>query len=200
MFDKIKLWIFDMDGTLTIPVHDFDRMRIDLGIPINEDILDYIAAQNSTTKDILYSKLHEIEVDYAKMGTAQPLVADLLSCLITMGRKVAVLTRNNHINTKTTLESAGLLQYFKEENIITREICEPKPSPKAILGILERTGTLPVDAIIVGDYKHDIEAGLSAGIHTLYFDSEHQGLWTALAERTITDFNEVLPSLCLNSR
>jgi HAD superfamily hydrolase (TIGR01509 family) len=195
MFEEIKLWIFDMDGTLTVPVHDFDKMRVELGVPDAEDILDYLAVQDSPKKEELYSKLHDIEVDYAKMGTAQTNADNLLSCLITMGRKVAVLTRNNKINTETTLEAAGLLKYFKSENIITRESSEPKPSPQAILDLLKRTGVSARETIMVGDYKHDIEAGAAAKVHTLYFDGADEGLWSGIADRTIKSYLEVFAEL-----
>ena len=41
-FDGYQCWIFDMDGTLTIPQHDFASIRQRLGIPVGEDILAHI--------------------------------------------------------------------------------------------------------------------------------------------------------------
>ena len=33
-------WLFDMDGTLTIAMHDFDAMRAELGLPVGVPILE----------------------------------------------------------------------------------------------------------------------------------------------------------------
>jgi hypothetical protein len=34
-FDRRDCWIFDMDGTLTISIHDFDGIKRILGLPID---------------------------------------------------------------------------------------------------------------------------------------------------------------------
>ena len=39
----IKHWVFDMDGTLTVAVHDFPFIRQYLEIPGAEDILTHLA-------------------------------------------------------------------------------------------------------------------------------------------------------------
>jgi hypothetical protein len=33
-FDRRDYWIFDMDGTLTLSIHDFDGIKRILGLPI----------------------------------------------------------------------------------------------------------------------------------------------------------------------
>ena len=38
----IKHWVFDMDGTLTLAVHDFAAIRQALGIPPEDDILTHL--------------------------------------------------------------------------------------------------------------------------------------------------------------
>ena len=37
-------WVFDMDGTLTEPVHDFELIRRELQIPSGADILEHLAS------------------------------------------------------------------------------------------------------------------------------------------------------------
>ena len=39
-----KHWVFDLDGTLTLPVHDFAVIRQALGVPQGIDILGYLAS------------------------------------------------------------------------------------------------------------------------------------------------------------
>ncbi len=113
---NIKLWIFDMDGTLTIPVHDFVEIRKQLGIPLDEDILDFIDAQPDNQKALLNDQLHKIEQDLANEGVAQPGVFNLLEHLKDCGASLAVLTRNNIENTETTLKKAGLYHFFESSN------------------------------------------------------------------------------------
>ena len=40
----VRHWVFDMDGTLTVAVHDFAAIRRALDIPAQADILEYLAA------------------------------------------------------------------------------------------------------------------------------------------------------------
>ena len=37
-------WVFDLDGTLTEAVHDFDFIRMRLGVPEQFGILEWLAA------------------------------------------------------------------------------------------------------------------------------------------------------------
>ena len=37
-------WVFDMDGTLTVAVHDFEAIKRALEIPQSDDILHHLAA------------------------------------------------------------------------------------------------------------------------------------------------------------
>lgn len=53
MIRGIHHWVFDMDGTLTLAVHDFAAIRRALEIPPQDDILDHLAAlpaQQATVK------------------------------------------------------------------------------------------------------------------------------------------------------
>ena len=40
----VRHWVFDMDGTLTVAVHDFAAIRVALAIPAEDDILTHLAA------------------------------------------------------------------------------------------------------------------------------------------------------------
>ena len=41
---EVRNWVFDMDGTLTVAVHDFAAIREALKIPAEHDILTHLAA------------------------------------------------------------------------------------------------------------------------------------------------------------
>ena len=44
-----KHWVFDMDGTLTLAVHDFEAIKRALDIPLEDDILGHLAALSAAT-------------------------------------------------------------------------------------------------------------------------------------------------------
>ena len=44
---EVRHWVFDMDGTLTIAVHDFAAIRRALEIPEEDDILHHLAASSA---------------------------------------------------------------------------------------------------------------------------------------------------------
>ena len=63
-FDRRDCWIFDMDGTLTISIHDFDGIKRILGLEALNDLPAAQAAQ-------LHQQLDALELDIAHRATAQ---------------------------------------------------------------------------------------------------------------------------------
>lgn len=190
--ENYHYWIFDMDGTLTVPIHDFVEIRRELGIPLEEDILGFIDSLSPEVSEEKHKHLKQIELDLAHRTEAQPYIIEFLQQLVEQECNLGIITRNTVENTSVTLESAGLSQFFSKENILTRECAAPKPAPDAIHQLLSQWNGTESQAIIAGDYKHDINAGNSAGIATLYFDSRNTHDWDSLADFRITSWNEVL--------
>ena len=58
---KRKYWIFDLDGTLTIAVHDFDAIREELGIPEGQPIIKTLESLPVKESRKQKKKLQEIE-------------------------------------------------------------------------------------------------------------------------------------------
>ena len=56
-----KYWIFDLDGTLTVAVHDFNAIRNELGIPAGLPIIKTIESLPENESRLLQKKLQEIE-------------------------------------------------------------------------------------------------------------------------------------------
>lgn len=187
-----KAWIFDMDGTLTIPKHDFMAIMDELGIPYDQDIISFIESKEKEEADRLHQKLEEIEHRIATLGEAQPGCITFLKELQEKGYYLGIVTRNSQKNTKTTLKASGLAPYFTQESIKTRECSEPKPAPDALHQLLALWQVLPSEAIMVGDYKYDIEAGIAASMDTIFFDSHGQSQWNDLADLTVTSWQELL--------
>lgn len=186
-----KAWIFDMDGTLTIPKHDFMAIMDELGIPLDQDIISFIESKDEEESARLHKRLEEIEHHVATLGEAQPGCIEFLSLLQQRGCALGIVTRNNLPNTLTTLDASGLAPYFTQEATKTRESSAPKPAPDALHQLLELWQISPDDALMVGDYKYDIEAGIAASMDTIFFDSHGQSQWNDLADITVRSFQEL---------
>jgi len=68
------------------------------------------------------------------------------------------------------LERCDLLRFFKPEEILGREEVRPKPDPEGIFKLLERWDAQPKEAVMVGDFRSDLEAGRQAGTATIWLD------------------------------
>ncbi|MCJ7773970.1 MAG: HAD family hydrolase, partial [Desulfobacterales bacterium] len=185
-----KNWIFDMDGTLTIAVHDFDAIRNDLGIPQGKRILEAIEEMPSEQAETFYRRFEEIEMELACRTQPQNSARELLSILHQNGTNLGILTRNNTKNAKKTLLNCGFSDFFESKCIIGRESVKPKPHPEGIHQLLDLWNASPDETIMVGDHPMDIEAGLQAGTFTIFISPnshtcEHSGL-------TISNLNEIL--------
>ena len=78
---KRKHWIFDLDGTLTIAVHDFNAIRKELGIPEGQPIIKTLESLPVKESRKQKKKLHEIEEKLALNASPAPGVKRLLETL-----------------------------------------------------------------------------------------------------------------------
>ena len=184
-------WIFDMDGTLTVAVHDFDAIREDLGLPPGQPILETLAAQPADRAARLYRHLQEIEWELAARARAQAGANQLLEALRQRGRRLGILTRNSQEIAYETLRVCDLLEFFDRECVLARESATPKPEPDGIRQLLSHWAADPSAAVMVGDYLYDLMAGHRAGTATVYVDIRGSGKWAAHADVTVRDLVEL---------
>jgi phosphoglycolate phosphatase-like HAD superfamily hydrolase len=106
-FDRRDCWIFDMDGTLTISIHDFDGIKRILGLPItycergyanDRPILEALNDLPTTQAAQLHQQLDALELDIAHRATAQVGARELLIKLRSRGAQIGILTRNSKPN------------------------------------------------------------------------------------------------------
>jgi HAD superfamily hydrolase (TIGR01509 family) len=185
-------WIFDMDGTLTVAAHDFDGIREELGLLPDQPILEQIARRPQHEADSLGRRLEEIEEVIAQGARPQPGVSQVLRALQQSGAQLGILTRNSEPVARITLEASGLGEFFCAADILGRESSAPKPEPDGIFVLLERWGARPERAVMIGDYRFDLEAGRAAGATTVYFDAEDEHEWDQLADYRVGDWAELL--------
>lgn len=175
-----------MDGTLTLPIHDFAGIRRKLSIGPDQPILEAIGKMPDDEHSRALTVLHEIEMDLAAQARPQPGIKQVLDRLLKADKKLAILTRNSEEIAHATLRAAGLDGYFEDRFLVGRERCVPKPLPDGVQLLLKMWSADNSKALMIGDYLYDIEAGFRAGVHTIHFDSSGVFAWPRFTDYTVT--------------
>ena len=185
-------WIFDMDGTLTVPVHDFNAIRRQIDIPADTPILEAIARMEPEAAEKARRRLHRIEMDLAAQARPQPDAVEVLECLASRGGTLGILTRNDEEIAEATLCASGLDHLFPAHHVVGRVTCAPKPSPDGVHHLLDLWRAIPANTVMVGDFLYDIEAGKRAGVRTVHFDSDGNFPWPEFSDFHVTSLRQIL--------
>jgi HAD superfamily hydrolase (TIGR01509 family) len=183
-----RYWIFDMDGTLTVAAHDFPAIKRSLGLDPQRPILEQMAALPEREREARFQRLDAIELAIARSSRTQPGALELLSLLHASGARLGILTRNSHANAMETLAQCGLSSFFPAPFVLGREACAPKPSGDGIRKLLQAWDARPEQAVMVGDFLYDLQAGREAGTFTVYFDIGGEGEYAAQADLCVHTF------------
>jgi len=185
-------WIFDLDGTLTVPVHDFPAIRTALGMTeADTDILHFLASLPLDEATKRHDRLIEIEYELAVKTTAAPGACRLLEQLLSRDARVGILTRNTREIALHTLGQIGLKDYFICDDILGRNEAAPKPHPEGIEKLLLTWDKSPDETVMVGDYLFDLQVGRAAGTATIHVDSSSAFRWPELADMTVATLEEL---------
>jgi HAD superfamily hydrolase (TIGR01509 family) len=161
-FPPPRAVIFDLDGTLTEPLLDFDAIRAEIGLPPGLPILEQMAAGDDALRARGEAVLRRHELAAMAHATLSDGCRDLLALLAARGVPAAILTRN----TRDSVECFARTFGFHFAAVWTREDGPPKPSPAGVLHLCRAIGEPPARALVVGDYRFDIMAGRDAGCRT----------------------------------
>jgi HAD superfamily hydrolase (TIGR01509 family) len=183
-------WIFDLDGTLTLAIHDFDALRRDLGLPPGAPILE--ACQQRPNSEALLRQVDDWERALVERARPAPDALTLLSALHPE-HTLGVLTRNTHEHAMRTLQVTGLARFFADEVVIGRDQALPKPNPAGIYTLLRNWSAEASDAVMVGDHPFDLDAGTAAGTATVWVDRTHSGDLRPRSDRRVTALHHLLP-------
>lgn len=164
---EIRHWVFDMDGTLTVAVHDFVGIRRTLEIPLDEDILTHLAGLPADVAQAKHAWLLEHERELALGSQPATGAVELVRELAARGCQLGILTRNARELAHVTLQAIGLADCFPVEQILGRDEAAPKPSPDGLLQIAKDWDVAPSQLVMVGDYRFDLDCGRAAGAHTV---------------------------------
>lgn len=164
----IKHWIFDLDGTLTAPQHDFGAIRETLHIPQDRLILEYIDEQPDTVAAQMHAQLQALELELAQQSIPAPKVREVLSALVAADCTIGILTRNSRHNALVSLTAVGCDDLIDEKWVLGRDNCAPKPDPEGLHFLLHAWQAPAARAVMVGDYLLDLQAGRAAGTQTIH--------------------------------
>jgi len=190
-------WIFDLDGTLTKPVHDFDFIRRELGIPTGADILGHLDTLPESEANKRQARLKEIETDLAHKAQPSTGALEVVEMLHNRGTSLGILTRNDKDIALLTLDTIGAGNYFDAENVLGRCDALPKPDPDGIFRLLSGWGRVPEDAVMVGDYLFDLLAGRAAGTSTVHIERPDGFLWPELTDFAVPTLLDLVIHLSL---
>jgi HAD superfamily hydrolase (TIGR01509 family) len=179
--------LFDMDGTLTRPVLDFDQIRKDIGIGPGP-ILESIKAMSPVERKIAERILHGHEDRAAEASELNPGCREVLKWLADAKVSTALVTRNTRKSVDTVFRRHGL--HF--DVCITREDGKYKPDPAPLLLACQRLGVSSADAWMIGDGYHDIEAGVAARMATVWISHSQTRSFSAEPSLVVEDLVQLL--------
>lgn len=188
-------WIFDLDGTLTVAIHDFAKIRRDLGIPEGADILGHLAALPEQEALVGHARLMRIEEELAEKTEPARGALPLFRLLRRRGVRLGVLTRNTREIALTTLGRIGLARYLDPSDVLGRDEAVAKPDPDGIFKLARRWG-MPASALVmVGDYAFDLQTGRAAGAATVHVDPSRAFRWPELTDLAVGSLAELALAL-----
>jgi HAD superfamily hydrolase (TIGR01509 family) len=179
-------WVFDMDGTLTLAVHDFEAIKRALDIPLADDILGHLAALPEAVAAAKHAWLLEHERELALTSQPAPGAIELVRALHERGCRLGILTRNAHALALLTLRAIGLDDCFAVADVIGRDEAPPKPDPGGLLHFAKTWQVAPSELVMVGDYRFDLECARAAGARSVLVNLA-ENPWPELADHFAVD-------------
>ena len=193
---SLKAVIFDMDGTITKPVLDFEAIRIELGLESLEHISHQLSQLSADKQAAAWSIIHKHEANAMLLQELQPGFLDVLELCRIHKLKVGLLTLNIRQSVDLLCEKFDL----EFDGIITREFEFIKPSPEPLFHLLNQWELQPHESFMIGDYIHDLECANQAGAASCYFFNPGTEDFSAHANHTVksmADLHELLTHLIL---
>lgn len=188
--------IFDFDATLTQPhAIDFAGIKRDIGCPDESTILDFIS---SLEDDAERTRASGILVEHERIAaeTAQPGegAEELVLSLRERGYRVGVLTRNSTESVHRSLQNFTRISADHFDTIVSRDDpVETKPHPESVRFTAELMGAAAERILVIGDHRHDIDAGREAGSWTCLLLHGSRPDWAdaVAADYEVTSLNRI---------
>lgn len=187
-------WVFDLDGTLTVAVHDFAAIRQALDIRGDEDILAHIAALPMHEADAKRAWLLEHERGLAQASRPATGAVALVRSLAARGCRLGILTRNLRELALLSLEAIGLADCFDPAAVLGREDAAPKPDPAGLHRLAGHWAVETAELTMVGDYAYDLACARAAGAQAVLVNLP-ENHWPDLADWHFADCNALAATL-----
>ena len=181
-----KAILFDMDGTITEPLLDFPRIKAEMGIG-SRPILEALAAMRDEERARAEAVLLGHECDAASRSVLNRGCVELIEWIDVAQIRKALITRNSRASVEKVLAKHGLTF----DVLVTREDGKYKPDPEPLLRACERLRVRPDEAWMVGDGQYDVEAGLAAGVRTVWVGHGQARPFAAQPWRAVRDLVEL---------
>ncbi|CAA7403286.1 unnamed protein product [Spirodela intermedia] len=195
---KLRGVVFDMDGTLTVPVIDFGAMyREVLGentyIAMRSrnpngsiDILHHIETLSPPAQKKAYEVIASFERQALERLEIMPGAAELCGFLDSRKLRRGLITRN----VKQSVDIFHVRFGMEFNPALSREFRPYKPDPAPLLHICAKWDVQPTEVMMIGDSLHDdVVCGKRAGAFTCLLDeSGRYGAHESLSEGLRPDF------------
>jgi len=157
---KINAVIFDLDGTITEPILDFDQIRKEIGFCDHAGtILEEMERMSAVEKKRAFAIIDAHETTAVEKSRLNVGVRETLDYLAVNKIKTGIITRN----TKENALAVATKHSLNFDYIVDRFDGPVKPDAWGILKLCEIFNTVPDQAIVVGDFLHDVQAARAAG-------------------------------------
>lgn len=176
-----------MDGTLTVPLLDFKKIRQEIGAPDGEDLAKTIDSWPTERRQKAWKTIEKHEMHAVKNNCLQEGLEDALKRFENNNIRLAIITRNTTRSTNALLEKLPV----KFHPVLTREFPHIKPAPEPVLHILDEWQLEPEECLMVGDYIHDIQSANAAGVHSCYYKNPGVKHWDDEADFTVSSYREL---------
>ncbi|MCS6924940.1 MAG: HAD family hydrolase [Candidatus Binatia bacterium] len=178
---------FDLDSTLTRPHLDFQRLRQRLGTT-EPDILQWLRQLPPAQQVRALHIIEEFEQDGVANVAWNEGAQDVLQALRAVGLPLAIVTRNSRTSLLAVCAKLGI----EVDVYVARDDAPPKPDPACLYYAAQRL-RIPIDGLLmVGDFRHDIEAGRAAGAMTVLLTNGTTPPWSVEADVVIARLPELL--------
>lgn len=183
---RFEALVFDMDGTLTRPVIDFDGLRRDLGMA-QGDLVDEIEKLPPEQQRAAWAIVERHEARAMEELQPQEGCAEFLAKCNRNGIKLGVVTRNVQRSVDLFCRQCGVAF----DGVVTREFGILKPRPEPVQHLLEQWRIAPGAALMIGDYVYDIQSGKAAGTRTCFFHNPGHSFYGQEADHVVRSMVEL---------
>jgi HAD superfamily hydrolase (TIGR01509 family) len=181
--------VFDLDGTLTYPYLDFGRLRQQLGLGLfGEDILKWVSSLPEPRRRLALRTIEAFEQDGVRHARWNEGARETLGAVRRLGLSTAIVTRNSRASLDAVCRRLGV----GADLLVAREDAPVKPHPESVRHVARRLAVSVETVLVVGDFRHDTEAGRAAGAMTALLTNGRPPWWSVEADIVIERLNDLL--------